>query len=128
MIELRPRLSAEDPIAATGGTIDPLGTSAIADSLAERLVPGVRERHHRARLLTAIAVSMAVCESFEDQIAPDGVTEPYLIFEWHVAEVFVRKLPPAELSGIRHPQSDIPVGVGWYPNWRVKDNNRFEQG
>ena len=44
----------------------------------------------RPRFLTAIAVSAAVCEGLEDQLAADNLTPAYLVFEWLLVEAFVR--------------------------------------
>lgn len=88
---LLPRLSEADPPASSEGSIDPLGMYAIADALAMRLVPGVRERMQRLRFVTAIAVSAAVCGDFgEDVLAADGLSEPWQVFEWHLVEGLVR--------------------------------------
>ncbi len=88
---LAPLLSAKD-LASTGeGSVDPLGLSTIAESLAGRLVPGVRERQQHPRFVTAIAVSLAVCETFdEDTVAADRRSEPWQVFEWYAVEGMVR--------------------------------------
>ena len=39
-----PVLTEKDPVETAEGGIDPLGTEALADALAVRLAPGVRER------------------------------------------------------------------------------------
>ncbi len=91
MAMLTPLLSEEDPVASSEGSLDPLGLYQIADSLGVRLVPGVRERQQHPRFLTATAVSLAVCASFdEDTIAKDGVSEPWQVFEWYLVEGLVR--------------------------------------
>ncbi|MEA3366069.1 MAG: hypothetical protein U9Q79_10565 [Candidatus Hydrogenedentes bacterium] len=65
----------------------------IADALAVRLAPGVRERQSRPRFLSAMAVSLAVCSAFDDEIvASDGVSQPWQVFEWYVVEGLVRVL------------------------------------
>jgi hypothetical protein len=81
--------------------LDPLGLYPIADALAEKLIPGVRERQSRIRFLTAAAVSLHVCSSFEqDAIATDGITEPWLAFEWYVVEGFVRRCNVEQTIGV----------------------------
>lgn len=88
---LVPLLSEADPAAASEGSIDPLGLFATGDVLAERLVPGVRERQRHPRFLTATAVSLAVCQDFDpDRLAADGVSEPWQVFEWYAVEGLVR--------------------------------------
>ena len=90
---LTPLLTEKDPAISSEGSIDPLGMYAIADSLAVRLVPGVRERQSHPRFLTAIAVSLAICSEFDDdRVASDGVSEPWQVFEWYLVEGLVRSL------------------------------------
>jgi hypothetical protein len=60
-----PLLSEADPKQSQEGSIDPLGTYPIADALAVRLAPGVRERQSRPRFLTAMAVSFAARCAYE---------------------------------------------------------------
>jgi hypothetical protein len=67
-----PLLTEEDPKEFTEGTLDPVGLVAIAESLAEQLVPAVRERQDHPRYLTAIAASRALTSEFDDnRIAKD---------------------------------------------------------
>lgn len=97
-----PLLSQYDPADRAEGSIDPLGTYAIADAMAVRLAPGVRERQGSPRFLTAMAVSLAVCETFDDDVlASDGESPPWQVFEWYVVEGLVRTLrDEAELRGL----------------------------
>ena len=97
-----PLLTEADPAVTSEGTIDPLGLYTISDSLAVRLVPGVRERQLHPRFLTAIAVSLLLSEEFdEDVVASDGVSEPWQVFEWYVVEGLVRSLADSsELPGL----------------------------
>lgn len=88
---LMPLLSEADPKVSAEGSIDPLGMYAIADSLAVRMIPGVRERQTHPRFLTSIAVSLSLCSEFpEDTVASDGVSEPWQVFEWYFVEGMVR--------------------------------------
>jgi hypothetical protein len=75
------------------GSIDPLGTYAIADALAVRLIPGVRERQQHPRFLTAIAVSHILCDDYGEVVARDEVSEPWQVFEWYMVEGLVRTEP-----------------------------------
>jgi hypothetical protein len=102
---LLPLLSHEDKVESTEGGLDPLGLVQVAEALAVRLVRGVRERMSHPRYLTAMAVAMEVCRRFpEDTVARDGITPPWLVFEWIAVEGFVRtadgrdpfKLPGSE--------------------------------
>lgn len=88
---LMPLLSEADPRISAEGSIDPLGIYAIADALAVRMIPGVRERQQHPRFLTSIAVSLSLCSDFSnDLIAADGVSEPWQVFEWYLVEGMVR--------------------------------------
>jgi len=88
---LMPRLSEADPRVSAEGSIDPLGTYAIADALAVRMIPGVRERQLHPRFLTSIAVSLALTSEFDDEmVAADGVSEPWQVFGWYLVEGTVR--------------------------------------
>lgn len=97
---ISPFLSDLDPAESAEGGIDPLGLYTIADALAVRLVPGVRERQSHPRFLTAMAVSHTVCDKFIDRLAADGKTEPWLVFEWYLVEGMVRKADKADLVGL----------------------------
>lgn len=89
-IPLTPFLTEYDPAISSEGSLDPLGLYAIADSLAVRLVPGVRERQSRPRFLTAIAAGNVVCSDFdEDAVASDRVSMPWQVFEWYMVEGMV---------------------------------------
>jgi hypothetical protein len=88
---LTPWLSEADPRVSAEGSIDPLGIYAIADALAVRMIPGVRERQQHPRFLTSIAVSHSLCSEFSDDlISTDGVSEPWQVFEWYLVEGMVR--------------------------------------
>jgi len=96
---LLPLLSEWDPAEGGEGSIDPLGLYNIADVLATKLIPGVRERQQHPRFLTAIAASLAVCNRNqfpEGSIANDGISEPWMVFEWHVVEGLVRSITERE--------------------------------
>lgn len=91
LMAMVPVLSERDEAPGTEGGIDPLGLAAIADRLGTKLVPGVRERQLHPRFLTAMAVSLAVCQDFEPEtLANDGVSEPWQVFEWYLVEGLVR--------------------------------------
>ncbi|WCJ59609.1 hypothetical protein NXS98_00390 [Fontisphaera persica] len=83
------------------GGIDPLGTEALADALAVRLAPGVRERQRHPRFLTAMAVSLVVCQDYDEEaLAADRLSPPWLVFEWYVVEGLVRTLDKEKHIGI----------------------------
>ncbi len=73
------------------GALDPLGLYSIADALALRLAPGLRERQADPRFLTAYAVSLELCKEFgEETLAADGISEPWQVLEWYLVEGLVR--------------------------------------
>jgi len=86
-----PFLTAYDPPGTSEGTLDPLGLYQIADQLAIQLVPAVRERMQRVRLLTAIAVGSLVAEGLDDDPKYRDAS-PYLVWEWLVVEAIVRRI------------------------------------
>ena len=98
-----PQLSLRDDEESSEGGIDPLGTEPIAESLGVALSPGVRERQQHPRFVTAMAISTWLCESFSDvEVAKDGVTPPWLVFEWYLVEGLVRSRGNArkDLAGL----------------------------
>ena len=90
-----PHLSSYDPGLAGEGSLDPLGLASIADKLAEEVLPSVTARMSRIRFLTATAVATRVTEPFSDELASDGVTPPYLAFEWLLVEALARRSAPS---------------------------------
>jgi hypothetical protein len=101
--ELTPLLTEKDEGESSEGGLDPLGTEPMADVLASRLAPGVRERQERPRFLTAIAVSRSLCADLgEEAIGRDGLTEPWLVFEWYVVQGLVLMVGrrPIDLRGL----------------------------
>lgn len=86
-----PVLSEFDPVSTSEGSIDPLSLSRIYDHLADRMLPALTVRMSRIRFITAIAVGAVVCAKWEEEdLASDGLTPPWLVFEWFVVESFVR--------------------------------------
>lgn len=111
-----PLLTSSDPGYSREGGLDPLGLYAVADSLAIRLVPGVRERMRDPRYLTAIAVGHVVCDGFEpDALAADGKSEPWQVYEWYVVEGLVRYHKDHEavrgLPGVAKARDALAKGV-----------------
>jgi hypothetical protein len=99
-----PFLSELDPEQAGEGSLDPLRLAPLSDALADEIFPGVTNRMSRVRFLTAIAVSSSVSAGLEDIPPKDGVSTPYLVFEWHLAEAIARRsrygLPDAALRSV----------------------------
>lgn len=96
-----PNLTDYDPVKSAEGALDPLGLYSIADNLAVKLVPGIRERMSHPRFLTAIAVGAAInCDFEEDLLAADGQSEPYMVYEWHAVEGLYRKRGESGIRGL----------------------------
>jgi len=113
-----PLLSESDPKQSQEGSIDPLGTYAIADALAVRLAPGIRERQARPRFLTAMAVSFDVCSGFDEEtVAKDHVSEPWQVFEWYVVEALVRC--PATSSRLNRVPGSEKVATAVRNGWPI---------
>ena len=87
---LLPFLTSYDPPGTSEGSIDPLGLYRIADQLAVKLVPAVRERMQRIRFLTAMAVGALVTEGIEDDPSLRDAS-PCLVWEWLIVESLTRK-------------------------------------
>src|SRR5688572_27143563 len=95
MVASFPFLTTYDPAGTSEGTLDPLGLYQIADQLAVKLVPGVRERMQRVRFLTAMAVGSVVTENLDDdQRVRDA--SPYLVWEWLLVEALIRQMADDE--------------------------------
>lgn len=111
---LLPAFSLADPVESGEGTIDPLGLEQIAEDMALSLVPGVRERMTHARYLTIMVVGTAICERFgADEVAKDGVSAPWQVYEWYVVEGLARAdLPKFTLPGRRKAKEAIRGGFG----------------
>jgi hypothetical protein len=88
-----PLLSVSDPVVGSEGSVDPLSLSPIYDRLADRILPSLTVRMRRIRFVTAMCVAARVCadDYDEDNVASDGVTPPWLVFEWFAVEALVRK-------------------------------------
>lgn len=101
MTTLAPLLTLEQRVDTGEGILDPLGLYPIAESLAQRLAPGVRERQSQPRFVTAIAVSAAVTEALKDDCAEDEKeSETWQVFEWYFVEGLVRMITDRELTGL----------------------------
>ena len=88
---LLPYLSESDPAITSEGSLDPLGLYPISDRLSTKMVPGFRERMQHPRFLTAIAVGVVICSEFEEEeVAKDGFTPPYQVFEWYIIQGLTR--------------------------------------
>lgn len=100
MTPVFPALTAFDPETSSEGTLDPLGLYLIADQLATKLVPAVRERMQRIRFLTVMAVGAVLNEELEWKAGDNGC-EPWLVWEWLVVEALLRTRTIAtELRGV----------------------------
>lgn len=97
---LAPLLTEKDEAESSEGGIDPLGTEPLADALAVRLAPGVRERQRHPRFLTAMAVSLGICQDLDEEtVAADGISAPWMVFEWYLVEGLIRTADASETVG-----------------------------
>jgi hypothetical protein len=103
---LTPSVSLTDPVTQAEGSIDPLGLAALADGLADIILPGMTARMWRPRFLTAMAAASVVTEPFPERVAADGVTPPHLVFEWYAVEAFARAEDMGETASRRIPGID----------------------
>jgi hypothetical protein len=111
-----PFLSEADPEQSGEGSLDPLGLVPVADRLAEEIAPGITARMSRIRFVTAMAVGAVATERLSDVTAADGVSPPYLAFEWHLVEALGRdRYLPTEATfgvpGIAKARSAVARGV-----------------
>jgi hypothetical protein len=89
---ISPSLTSYQTLENSQGTLDPLGLYSIADRLASRLTPDLRERMKHPRYLTAIAVGAVICSEFdEDELAIDELSSPWQVYEWYVASGLVKR-------------------------------------
>jgi hypothetical protein len=93
---LMPFRTMADPEIEGEGSIDPLGLATLADRLASWMLPGMTARMWRPRFLTATAVSSAIVECFEDRLAADGTTPPWLVLEWYYIEAMAGVTPEGD--------------------------------
>lgn len=86
-----PFLSEFDQEAQGESGVDALGLQAIYERLADRVLPALTVRMSRPRFVTAIALGSVVCAEWgDDDVAKDGCSPPWMVFEWFVAESLVR--------------------------------------
>ena len=97
---LMPYRTLADPETQGEGSIDALGLATLADHLGDWMLPGMTARMWRPRFLTAIAVTSLVIEPLAEELAKDGVTPPWLVFEWHYVEA-VAALSDREGNALR---------------------------
>ena len=87
-----PVLSEFDPVLEAEGSVDPLSLARTYEHLADKVLPALTVRMSRIRFVTAIAAGARVCADWgQDDLAKDGVTPPWLVFEWFVVEGLVRR-------------------------------------
>jgi hypothetical protein len=94
-----PRLSQFDEADMPEGGLDPLGLAAVADRLADQIVPGVRARMSQPRFVTFALAGALACQDLVDVVSVDGATSFDIAFEWLAVEALVRHQPD-HLSGV----------------------------
>lgn len=99
-----PYLSSYQTLENSLGSLDPIGMYSIADRLAMRLAPDLRERMKHPRYLTAMAVGSIICSDFsEEELATDELSAPWQVYEWYVVSALVKhfeKETPEQLIGL----------------------------
>lgn len=95
-----PRLSAYDPGAIGEGGLDPMGSGAVADRLANRLVPGLRARMSQPRFATLSTVGAVACQGLREVVADEGKTTADIAFEWLIVEAIVRSPMESRRAGL----------------------------
>lgn len=100
LLDQMPRLSAYDPGAIGEGGVDPMGSGAVADRIANWLVPGLRARMSQPRFATLSAVGAVACQCLRDLSTDDGKTTADLAFEWLVVESLVRSKAGGRREGL----------------------------
>lgn len=100
ILEQLPRLSAYDPGATGEGGLDPLGLSAIADRLANVLVPGIRARMSKPRFVSLSAIGAIACQELHERNREAGMPTADIAFEWMVVEAFTRHPGKGRTDGL----------------------------
>lgn len=100
LLDQLPRLSAYDPGAVGEGGLDPLGLAAVADRIADRLVPGIRARMSHPRFVSISAVGAVATQALHELTADEGKTTVDIAFEWLVVEALVRYPGDARTAGL----------------------------
>lgn len=100
-----PAISLPDPLLDDEGSVDPLSLQRTYERLADRMLPAVTVRMSRIRFVSVMCVGAHACSKYElDAVASDGVTPPWLVFEWFVIEALARAGKDVEqqtIAGLR---------------------------
>jgi hypothetical protein len=99
-ISQMPRLSAYDPGAVGEGGLDPMGSGAVADRIADRLVPGLRARMSQPRFATLSTVGAVACQGLIGAATERSDVTADIAFEWLVVESMVRTPAVARREGV----------------------------
>ncbi|MBS0392411.1 MAG: hypothetical protein JSR23_14900 [Proteobacteria bacterium] len=124
-----PFLSQFDPPQSTEGGLDPLGLYAIADALAVKLAPGVRERQSTPRFLMLSLVGMVVCDGELAELGQSKNLPAWLVYEWMIVESLVRNLKGSDalrgLPGREKVQASLNAGERVRPQTYLKTPTVF---
>ena len=100
-----PVISLPDPLLEQEGSVDPLSLQRTYERLADRMLPAVTVRMSRIRFVSVMCVGARACAEYEvDTVASDGVTPPWLVFEWFVIEALARageNIDQQAIAGLR---------------------------
>lgn len=100
LLDQLPHFSQYDPGAIGEGSLDPLGLGAVAERIAQHLVPNLRARMAQPRFVTLAAVGAFGWQQLEDVVSTDGKTKPDIAFEWILVEALVRHAPADDIRGL----------------------------
>ncbi|MGW0024718.1 hypothetical protein [Rhodococcus sp. NPDC003383] len=100
LLDQLPHFSQYDPGAVGEGSLDPLGLGAVAERIAQHLVPSLRARMPQPRFVTLAAVGAFACQQLVDVVSPDGKTRPDIAFEWILVEALVRHADPESIRAL----------------------------
>ncbi|MCH5642273.1 hypothetical protein [Gordonia sp. ABSL49_1] len=100
LLDQFPHFSEFDPGAYGEGSLDPLGLSAVAERMAEQMVPGLRARMSQPRFTTLAVAGAHACQAIRDLTAADGKTKPDIAFEWIIVESFVRHRASSDIRAL----------------------------
>lgn len=95
-------LSEPDPEESAEGGIDPLGLTPISEFLAEKLVPGIRERQKNPRFLTASVVGLSLFEEVSSYLNEnDWAVDRWEAYEWLYVSGLIKTMESrADIRGL----------------------------
>ncbi len=84
-------ISDLDPKTSAEGTLDPLGLAPLADRLAQKLAPGVRERQKHPRFLTSVVAGLSLFDEIGRRVDwNEQKVDRWEVFEWLVVSALIK--------------------------------------